>query len=245
VGGEYLVSKKNAFKILANVSKNYRAPTLNDRHWLNAGSTTLLPETSYAAEAGYKFVHKDFGVEQTVFVQQIDQWIQWVPDGFGAYSPRNVKQVSIKGSEIKITWRKSSGAFVIVPYATWQVVQSITTKAPPNEPYTIGKQLTYTPVHTGAFSLQVLHKKYSAALSAQVTGKRYIIFSSSDEYALPLVTLLNVTTSRSWMFNLHKFDLTLAVKNLMNTPYQLYNGRAMPGRNYAIQLTYQISRKTK
>jgi vitamin B12 transporter len=244
-GVEYLASRKKSFKILVNVSKNYRAPTLNDRYWLDAGSISLLPETSYAAEVGYRFSHKDFVVEQTVFMQQIDQWIQWVPDNRGAYSPRNVKQVEIKGSEIKIKWTRHAGSVIIIPYATWQMVRSITTKAPTNEQYAIGKQLIYTPVHTGAFSLQVLHKKYSATVSTQANGRRYTDFSNAAELALPFVTLLNVTASRSWMFRLHKLDLTVAAKNLMNTSYQFYPGRAMPGRNYAIQLTYQINPKTK
>jgi vitamin B12 transporter len=245
VGLEYKVSKNSPLKLLLNVSRNYRAPTLNDRYWLNAGSTTLRPETSYAGEAGYRYKNKDFALEHMLFVQQIDQWIQWVPDEYGAYRPRNVKQVEIKGSEIKISWRKTAGSVTIIPYATWQIVQSITTKAPANEKYTIGKQLIYTPVHTGVVSLQVLHKKYSAMLSAHANGKRYTDFSNSELYALPFVTLLNVTASRSWMLRSHKLDLTMTAKNLMNTSYQLYSGRAMPGRNYAIQLTYQINPKTK
>jgi vitamin B12 transporter len=245
-GIEYLLIKnKNPIKLLANISKNYRVPTLNDRYWLTAGNKNLLPETSYAGEFGYSWSHGNLSVQQTAFAQQIDQWIQWVPDEHGAYRPRNVKQVGIRGSEIKMQLKKTVGPLTVIPYLTYQIVRSVTTKAPPNEQYTIGKQLIYTPMHTGAASLQVIDKKYSFNVSAQLNGKRYTESSNDNLYALPFFTLLNVSASKYWLLGQHRFDGTLSVKNLLNTSYQLYSGHAMPGRNYSIQVTYQINQKAK
>jgi vitamin B12 transporter len=245
-GIEYmLINRKNPLKLLANVSKNYRVPTFNDRYWQNAGSKILSPETSYAGELGYSWNHENFTLHQTAFTQQIDQWIQWVPDEHGIYRPRNVKQVSIRGSELKMQWKKNLGQLTAIPYLTYQIVRSVTTKAPAGERYTIGKQLIYTPQHTGSASLQVIDKKYSFNLTAQLNGKRYTEPSNDDLYALPFFTLLNVSASKYWLLGQHRLDATCSIKNLLNTSYQLYSGRAMPGRNYAIEITYQIKQKAK
>jgi outer membrane receptor protein involved in Fe transport len=103
----------------------------------------------------------------------------------------------------------------------------------------------YTPVHTATGYLQTNVKKYSFNVSAQYSSRRFTDSSGSTLYALDAYALINIYASRFWIVNHHRFDLGLSAKNITNVDYQLYGGRAMPGINYSIQLTYQLNQKQK
>jgi len=245
LGTEYVIMKSinHDLKIRGSISKNYRVPTLNDRYWLNAGDKNLLPETSHAGEFGINYRFKTFEITNSFFSQKVDDWIQWTPDASGNYRPKNILQVLAQGFEVKLSLRQKINKVMIIPMLTYQFTKSITTQAPTTEQYTIDKQLIYTPRHTASAYVQLIWKKISADISAQYNSKRYGDSSNSDTYTLPAFALLNISLGKFWISNQHRFDFRFAVKNLLNLEYQLYAVRAMPGRNYNLQFTYQLNSK--
>ncbi len=245
LGTEYCVLKNvnHKLKIRGSISKNYRVPTLNDRYWQNAGDKNLLPETSHAGEFGINYKYKTFEITNVFFTQKVDDWIQWVPEQNGNYRPQNIKQVLAEGIEVKLRLREKINNVTIVSMLTYQFTKSVTTQAPVAEQYTLDKQLIYTPQHTASGYVQLIWKKFSAHISAQYNGKRYTDAGNSNTYALPAFALFNLSVAKSWSWNNHWFDFRLAVKNLFNFDYQLYSGRAMPGRNYNLQFTYMLNSK--
>ncbi|GHM99416.1 TonB-dependent receptor [Cytophagales bacterium WSM2-2] len=247
IGSDYRVIKKESLvlKLNANVSKNYRVPTFNDRYWQNAGDPNLLPETSHSAEAGWSLQLKRLEFSNAWFAQSVDEWIQWVPGANGAFRPQNVQQVLAEGFDLRLNSRIRFGEVTIIPTISYQFTKSVTTQAPPSQQYVINKQLLYTPVHTGSGFLQINLKSYAADVSAQYSGKRYTEAGNSETYALPAFLLLNSSIGKYWLINRHRIDLRFTVKNILNLDYQLYSGRAMPGRNYNIQLNYQLQSKQK
>lgn len=245
LGMEYALLKTDShnLKLSGNISRNYRVPTLNDRYWQNAGNKNLLPEVSRAGELGINYRFKNFEIRNALFSQRVDDWIQWIPDDSGNYRPKNIQQVLAQGMEAKLSIREKINGVIIIPMITYQYTKSVTTKAPANEQYTVGKQLIYTPQHTASGYVRVVWKKISVDISAQYNGKRYTDSGNSEVFALPAVMLLNASMGKSWSCHQHQFDLRIAVKNMLNLDYQFYAGRAMPGRNYNFQITYQINPK--
>ncbi|HEV8515347.1 MAG TPA: TonB-dependent receptor [Cyclobacteriaceae bacterium] len=246
LGMEYAIMKSTIqdLKVRGSISKNYRVPTLNDRYWQNAGDKNLLPETTHAGEFGVNYRFKTFEIVSSFFSQSVDDWIQWIPDVTGNYRPKNIQQVLAQGIEVKISLRQKIDKVTIIPMLTYQLTKSISTQAPADEQYTIDKQLIYTPRHTASGYVQLIWKKTLFDISAQYNGKRYTDSSNSDTYALPAFALLNASIGKFWISNQHRFDFRLAVKNLLNTDYQLYAAHAMPGRNYNLQFTYQLNSKS-
>ncbi len=218
-------------------------PTLNDRHWQNAGDKILLPETSHAGEFGVSYRFKTFEIVNALFAQKVDNWIQWVPEQNGTYHPQNIEQVLAEGVEVKASLRQKISSLTIVPMLTYQFTKSVATQAPADQQYTIGKQLIYTPQNTASGYMQLIRKKISADISAQYNGKRFTDAGNSDAYALPAFVLCNASVGKYWIADRHRFDLRVSVKNIFNLDYQLYASRAMPGRNYNIQFTYLLNPK--
>ncbi|MBS1486487.1 MAG: TonB-dependent receptor [Bacteroidetes bacterium] len=244
LGAEFMLLKKarHEIKIRGSLSKNYRVPTLNDRYWQNAGNKNLLPETSHAAEAGINYRLGSLEISNTWFAQKVDDWIQWVPGQAGVYRPQNIEQVLAKGMEVRISSRQKINEVILLPSFSYQFTQSTTTQAPASLQYTLGKQLIYTPQHTATGFVQLVWRKFSSDITAQYNGLRYTDLGNSDAYALPAYVLFNFSMGKFWVSHQHRFDLRVSIKNISNLDYQLYAGRAMPGRHYNLQFTYQLTK---
>jgi vitamin B12 transporter len=241
-GADYkIVAGKHEFKISGNASMNYRVPTLNDRYWYDAGSLNLKPEKSKSVEGSIAWKHNSFSLRSTVYTQLIQEWIQWVPDERGFYRPRNVKEVSVGGVQTQVTSEHQVNSTRIAVNIHYQFVESIVTEAPAAERYAVGKQLVYTPVHTGILALRISRQHLFFNPSLQYNGKRFSDPANTDLYALDPVLLMNLGAGYYWIIHKHTIALDFTLKNISDQRYQMYAGRAMPGRNYSIQLTYKLN----
>lgn len=228
-----------------NASKNFRAPTLNDRYWQDLGREDLLPETSYSVESGFNWEYTLFKVDATVFYQLVDQWILWSPGNDGIYRPGNIKKVEAKGIEASTELRWSTGSFSQCLKGSYQYTRSITKEASPAEAASIGKQLIYTPIHTGSVALITHYKKWSANIFSQYASKRFTEVSNTDLYALDPYFLTDVSFARVFKKSQHDFIIQFLVKNILDIEYQQYSAHAMPGRNYNFSVHYQLNYKPK
>jgi iron complex outermembrane receptor protein len=246
-GAEFLLvkNKDHSVRLSANASKNFRAPTLNDRYWQNAGRKDLRPETSHATEIGLTWQHQTFKLSSSAFYQVVDNWIQWTPtSGSGVYRPENVKQVNARGFENAIEYHWAGEALSIRIKGTYQFTRSTTERALEAEIGSLGKQLIYTPLHTasGFFITQV--KSWSFNLLAQYSGKRFTESTNAPGYSLKPFAIADLSLGKSFVAGRSSFQTRGTVKNIFNTTYQLYSGRAMPGRHYNLQISYQLNHKS-
>lgn len=242
-----IFEKKNTrLTLSANGSKNFRAPTLNDRYWQDAGRTDLRPETSHAAEGGVHLsVDEKFRFSASGFYQDIDEWIQWVPGESGVYRPHNVKEVGIKGFETSIALKRTYSDLSFQGRVAYQFTRSVTKQSTDLVQDAIGKQLIYTPVHTGSASMGTKYKSWTANFLGQYSGKRFTEASNSPVYALDPFVLVDLSIGKSWRHKRHVLDTNFIVKNLFDASYQMYSGRAMPGRNYTLKILYQLNSKNQ
>jgi len=234
---------KQKLVMTANISKNFRAPTFNERYWQSVGRIDLIPETSHAAEAGLSWNAGIVKLTSRGFYQVIDQWIQWVPDSDGNYRPENVKQVKIKGSESAIELQWEWGVFKFLSKTSYQLTRSTTSKTVSSDAASIGKQLIYTPIHTATSMFTTQMSNWSFNMFAQFSGKRFTETSNDDLYSLAPFVLADVSAGRKFSIKRNEFDVQFSIKNVFNTNYQLYSGRAMPGRYFNLQLSYQLKHK--
>ncbi len=228
-----------------NASKNFRAPTLNDRYWQDLGREDLLPETSYSVESGLKWQHTFFKAEATAFYQLVDEWILWSPGSDVNYQPGNIKKVEAKGIELSSEWLWSTGSWKKSIRGSYQYTSSTTKEATPAEAASIGKQLIYTPLHTGAITVVSRFQKWSANIFCQFSGIRFTEVSNSNLYALDPYFLTDISISRIFRKSQHEFCFQFLVKNILNTVYQQYSAHAMPGRSYNFSIRYQLNYKSK
>ncbi len=232
-------------QVSANASRNFRAPTLNDRYWGSVGRKDLLPEKSYAIESGVSWTYRKAKLSATAFYQLVDQWILWSPDSTNTYRPDNIKKVKASGYESAIELQWKSGSFSQNIRGSYQFTKSITEEASPAEAASIGKQLIYTPLHTAAASIVSRLKEWSVNIFLQYAGVRFTEASNSPIYTLDPYVLTDFSVGKSFIKALHVLSTQIVVKNIFDIEYKQYSSRAMPGRNFNLQISYQLKHKPK
>lgn len=227
----------------ANASRNFRAPTLNDRYWIGLGNPDLKSESTYSTETGIQFSNSITTIRATAFYQHVNDWIQWVPETDGQYRPRNIREVEASGFQTVADLRINMSTVTLKLHAAYEFTRSIVQATDEVDKRIIGKQLIYTPQHTGTASLTTVFKSWSLMIFNQFTGIRYGDDFNDKLYSLEPFILTDASVSKTFSLNRHVASLQFTARNVFNINYQLYAARTMPGSNYSLAFTWQLNQK--
>jgi vitamin B12 transporter len=218
----------------ANVARTYRAPTLNERYWQPGGNPNLLPESGVGGELGLSYQRPlaratTLGGELTAYSQAVREWVQWLPNERGIYSPRNLRQVRTLGLEAAASLRYTAGRYHLHGRASYALTQAQKTQGRPDDPDPTGRQLAYVPLHQLALSLDHALGPWQLGTTLGRTGLVYTDNSATGY--LPAFWPLAATAGYSLRGH-GPVSLTLLVQgtNLLNLNYYTYAARPAPPR---------------
>lgn len=228
VSASYLIDDN--YKIFANVSSGFRAPTVNDLFGpVNFGSNPeLKPETSNNFEAGAQFAAIDnkLQVTATGFYRDIKNLIAYV----GTRSV-NIDQQKDKGVELEASVKPIEKLTIKASYmfVTGDLHQSRNGKD------TSFYNLVRRPKHTitGTIGYQATKQLY-ISLSAQSLGKRTDLYFDPFTYAQSQVNLKAYTLVSGYIeYKLmgNKLRVFADAKNITDTDYTEVYGYKTPGFN--------------
>ncbi|GIV27299.1 MAG: TonB-dependent receptor [Bacteroidia bacterium] len=245
IGAEWITHSYITLK--AQASYFYRLPTLNDLYWRNSGDVHLKPESGYQYEGGFvakfpiKDIRSEFGIEWTMFNKITNNWIIWLPGGNGQPIPANIAQVWSRGTETDNYWliHLNSGKIKWSVHTAY-ILSTIEKSTIPNDA-SIGKQLIYTPRYNINSTLQYVMRHFSAFYQFQYVGYRFV--TSDNLQWLDPYSVSNLMLSYTFDFKRLQLSLSTGVNNLFNKRYMIIAQRPMPGRNYFIQLQWQLKSK--
>lgn len=248
-GGGFVYNPfKNWIKLKGNISSNYRVPTLNDLYWAEGGNVDLLPENGWSGEfglvlnSGSKTKAKDgrgYLIESTyslsTFINQTENWIQWVPTDFGYWSPTNVKQIENKGVEAQIDWQYYSKKTNIKTKLFYTYTHSRNKDFLIEDDERANRIPVYIPTHKANAYFSYSRNKFTAFYSQIYNGKVFI--DESNSTYLPHYFPANTGLSYSNKLKNINYKIGGRIKNVFNEPYQVVANRPIPGRNYSINVT--------
>jgi vitamin B12 transporter len=215
------------------ISRNYNLPGFNDLYWPSGGNPTLNTENSIQAEIKTKVFLKNWDFKLASYGQVVDDWIQWLPQTSGIWSPSNQKKVFSRGMEMKA---ETSLMWINIHWKPTLLYAFNKTTSLDHyfDPTLIGKQLIYIPIYKGGLNLTATFHGHQIQLDYQLTGQRFDV--SDESQALDAIHLvsLNYTTM------LDKFHITIGLNNVLNTQYQYVRFFPMPGINANTKITYNI-----
>ena len=217
------------YKLKVNGSRNFRIPTFNDLYWQGSGNPNLKPESSYQVEVGNDFKFKNTTFSITGYYIKIQDLLRWSPTSGGNWTPNNVADVSTYGAEILFNSFKKFGKNQLDFNATYGYTVSKDEQKQ--------KQLIYVPYHKFTTSLAYSFENFTAHYQYLYNGE---VFTSSDNfYVLKDYLVSNVGVD--YAFGRKKLlKLSFDILNVFNENYQSVAPRPMPGRNYAINLTFNF-----
>lgn len=225
----------------ANVSRVYRVPTFNDRYWQPNGNPNLTAEQGSTFEAGLEQrivrpMHTS-SIKISAFGSDLEQMIQWLPDGTGFWQPRNIQAVQIRGIESSGEWQIRHHAFQAGLHGRYALTQSLyAAAADPHDP-SIGHQLLYTPrimAHAGGW---IAWKRAVLRYTHQHTGQRNTTTDGSQR--LPAFQIGTLRVEYTHRLDRHHLALHAQCQNLWDEPYQLVAFAPMPGRQFETGLRWE------
>lgn len=226
----------------ASVARNYRFPTLNDRHF---AKNMLLPEEGFTYDGGVEAEGSaegaSYGVSLTFYDSYIRNWIFWYPDkGATQWLPTNIRLVHAFGAEASaraaVEWGRGWSARVDALLA-W--TRSLNMREPLNEAdNAVGKQLPYVPVWSGAVTVRLQWRSWTVDYKWNYYSERFTTTDNSAMITGRIVPYFMNDLSFGKAFRFRWADLSVGFKvnNLFDEEYETELSRPMPGRNYGFSL---------
>lgn len=228
-----------------NVSRNFRAPTFNERYWQPGGNPDLKPEKSWNEEAGIslenQFPSSNMKFSVTAFNSHVENWILWLPGG-SFWSVENAQAVWSRGFEISGNQLISLGAVSLFLAESYSFTKSTNEKKLFDLDASYRKQLIYTPLHRLVIKTGAVFKGYNLTVKGNFTGE---VFSSKDNTeSLPPYFLLDAVVSKSFKIK-NEYPLTIQfnLNNILNADYQAIPYRPMPGINFLVTIKTELKIK--
>jgi vitamin B12 transporter len=234
-------------RVSASVSRNFRAPTLNDLHWNPGGNPDLSNETGFSVEAGMKFHRRwerfGFEVRADWYRNDVDSWILWTPVEGSIWSPRNMRRVLAQGVETGLNAHAMAGKVRFGLNAEYQHTRSTVQESDVPNDNAVGNQLIYVPMHSMRGHLSVQWKGLLVMYGHYWTGAR---FTASDNTA-SLVPFHVAWASASYHLPVkkHAVRVGFGLDNIFNQQYQMIAWRPMPGRAWRVSLAYTFTSEGK
>ena len=242
LGLDYKVLANRDLFLKANLSRNYRLPSMNDLYWSPGGNSELKPEKGISWELGVDYSRKvtktiQIETEVTGFRSAIADWIAWSPDSVMSYwTPRNLKSVVSEGLEnsISVSWEKEKTRLMTrVAYYYTRTYNK--TSAQENG---TKKQLIYVPRHTFSSYTFGRYKNWSTDITYRFTGKRYT--TPENDAFMPAFGIVDAGLGYHFQQDDFRGELSFKVNNLLDTDYQVMAWHPMPGRNYHFSLKINL-----
>ncbi|MCD4773183.1 MAG: TonB-dependent receptor plug domain-containing protein [Bacteroidales bacterium] len=231
-----------------NISRNFRAPTLNDRFWQPGGNENLKPEQSWNEEAGLilKFFNqKPFNhnteIAFTIYNSMVDNWILWKPlAGSALWSPQNIQKVWSRGYEIKALTKINFYGLIMTFLETYTFSKSTFQEQIGGSDNTYEKQLIYTPMHNFSSSSNFVYKSWFVNYSQTYTGKRFV--SADNENFLSGFSIGQFSFGKTINLKTNTININFKINNVWKSDYQIIQYRQMPGRSFLISINYKFKK---
>ena len=227
----------------SSVSRNFRAPTLNDLYTLPGGNPDLKDERGWTYDAGLSFaIGRDnvYSLRGSVswFESFIKDWILWLPTTQGFFSPRNIKDVHAYGIE-------TQGNLVLHLPKDWTIDLNGTFSWTPSinegEPVSpadksIGMQLPYVPEFSSSVIGRLSWRDWTFMYKWCYYSERYTMSSNDISFSgkLPEYFMSNISLEKLLSFKWLDLSLKGVINNLFNEEYLSVLSRPMPGINFEI-----------
>lgn len=222
--------------LMVSASRRYRVPDFNERFWAQGGNPHLLPEDGFtyfgrlfwdvSKEEKYNFSYlMEYGI------QDVQQWIQWVPRS--NWTPVNYKETKIHYFRSQLEYSTKRGKNVIHLKGTFNHVVSRVRNDNGERVF----ELVYTPNNTWNTQLTYERSIFSAGASVRFVDVRFTNENNDVRLSLPAYFVADLFIGLK--FKAH--NIQVFIDNVLDERFESVRAHAMPGRIFGVSYQYHFN----
>lgn len=231
------------FRVHAWYKDIFRAPTLNDLYYTQAGNRNLKPETTIQWDLGGEYVLAKGGWNLTaqadVYINRIKNRIVCLPvKGTYTWSMMNYGYTFCRGLNANINLRTSVSGWNFALISSFTVQRDLDRTDPESDLY--DRPICYSPTFSCGITAMAAWKGLALTVSGLYVGKRMWSYADPEDMLKPY-TNIDVKLDYSLVLkNGYGAGMTLEVFDLADVQYEHVPRYPMPGRNIRFTLTFNI-----
>lgn len=217
----------------------FRAPTLNDLYYTQAGNRNLKPEYTRQWNIGAEYHFNTplwaVSMQADAYINNIDNRIVCLPmKGTYNWSMMNYGKTFCRGLNATASGQYShrGWSFSLLSSITWQRDVNRTN---PDDEDTYDKPICYSPTFSCGITGIVAWRQFSLTVSDLHVSRRMWSYADPDDILKPYD---NVDLKLSGGFR--NFSASLEVNDLFDVQYEHIPRYPMPGRNYRFTISYSL-----
>lgn len=233
------------FFVRASYKNIFRMPTFNDSYYFRLGSTQLKPESTNQINIGLTWQMPfltwlpvgTFTID--AYYNQIKDKIIAIPRTMYVWTMTNLDKARAFGVDatVDFIFRPAKRHDILVNGTySFQRVQPRT--SPLNPDY--NKQVAYTPVHSGSFSVGYENPWINLSVHATGVSERFGINSNPPSSRIAGYVDFGLTLWRDFKLKGHTIGLRGDILNLFNKQYEVVARYPMPGRSWRLSVKFEF-----
>ena len=242
---DYLLRLHRKFFVAAAYRYTVRQPSFNELYYNQIGNDDLRPEKAHLVSL--RMEHRQPADQftfrttaQPFYVYATDKILAIPTKNLFIWSIQNIGKSQAFGLELteKISCTLGRSTLSINANYTFQYTQDL---SDPDGP-TYGHLLSYSPLHSGTAELSCEFRKWGISTLMTYQGERYALNENIPANLLEDFILLDCSAFYLFELGKRKQQLTLraALNNITNSYYSYIRYFVMPGRNFAIRVSYEF-----
>lgn len=221
----------------------FRSPSFNELYYEHYGSTSLKPERTSQLNLGATWRHayaktSAFTLTADIYYNNVKDKIVAVPYNMFIWTNINMGRVRTVGFDATAGVTHSLSARHTLIINGNYTMQHVRNRTHGDNNY--GKQIAYTPEHSGALSLAWENPWVNISANGVAVSSRWPNNEHHQGTMLKGYSELGLTLYRDISWGKNPLSLRLDLKNLLNTQYEIVGYYPMPGRSWMVTASKKL-----
>lgn len=229
--------------VRASYKNIFRVPTFNESYYYHYGSPDLLPENTDQYNVGITWHGEtpasSIQLTADAYYNHVHDKIVAVPYNMFVWTCINVGKVRVIGADITAQATHRFSDKHSLEFSGSYSLQQAENRTNPESP-NYGKQIAYTPVHTGSVALGWENPWVSLSFHGSGVSTRW---ANNDHHPTTDIAGywdMGLTLWHTFCWDNQQLELRADVKNLFDKQYEIVRFYPMPGRSWQLSLKYQL-----
>ena len=223
----------------------FRMPTFNEAYFKHFGSPDLKPESTHQLNIGLTYQLPSISwlpytsITMDGYRNIVKDRIVAIPYNMFVWTITNLKNVNVWGADVTLnsTFKINEKQQLLLS-GTWSYQRAMINASKGELLW--HKQVAYTPLNSGAFSLSYENPWVNLVIHGQGLSSRYTENSNIAQSHLPGYFEFGVTLWKTFRWRQQSLEARVDINNILDKQYVIIARYPMPGRSLMISLKYSI-----